>query len=285
MYIEFLLFVLCFTDVSTSWQCYAIPCEHKAKALVFIVRSYRVDRCPTWGIRNALPPSLGWADDRIRMPPQVFHSICPPKKALSKCRLEEKSLHWKKLRMNMQYGGGNCDDVNHSVVSMKQLKNAFQQKCRNVESFLTWTGFIEQGSRWMVNPFQPIWVWARLDWCAHYFCIFICPCLCVCPAGRRWFNPSQPIWVWARLDWRRQVGETQDTIVYKVEVGEPDSLGRHRIALRIAHQLSTSGETQDCPPQLRETQGACWRPWADQTATVVASKTNTHIQSFFPNQA
>ena len=150
------------------------------------------------------------------MPPQVFHSICPPKKALSKCPLEEKSLHWKKLRMNMQCGGENCDDVNHSVVSiaMKQLKNAFQQKRRNVESFLTWTQSI--GSRWMVNPFQPIWVWARLDWRAHYFCIFICPCLCVCPAGR--FNPSQPIWVWARLDWRRQVGETQD-----------------------------------CPPQLRET--------------------------------
>ena len=34
-------------------------------------------------------------------------------------------------------------------------------------------------------------------------------------------------------------------------------LGRRRIALRIAHQLPTSGETQDCPPQLRETQGAC----------------------------
>ena len=74
VYIEFLVFVLCFTDVSTSWQCYAIPCEHKAKALVFIVRSYRVDRCPTWGIRNALPPSLGWAGDRIRMP-QLFHSM------------------------------------------------------------------------------------------------------------------------------------------------------------------------------------------------------------------
>ena len=74
VYIEFLVFVLCFTDVSTSRQCYAIPCEHKAKALVFIVRSYRVDRCPTWGIRNALPPSLGWAGDRIRMP-QLFHSM------------------------------------------------------------------------------------------------------------------------------------------------------------------------------------------------------------------
>ena len=74
VYIEFLVFVLCFTDVSTSRQCYAIPCEHKAKALVFIVRSYRVDRGPTWGIRNALPPSLGWAGDRIRMP-QLFHSM------------------------------------------------------------------------------------------------------------------------------------------------------------------------------------------------------------------
>ena len=74
VYIEFLVFVLCFTDVSRSRQCYAIPCEHKAKALVFIVRSYRVDRCPTWGIRNALPPSLGWAGDRIRMP-QLFHSM------------------------------------------------------------------------------------------------------------------------------------------------------------------------------------------------------------------
>ena len=51
--------------------------------------------------------------------PQVFHSFCPPKKAL--WAAIKKPLYIEAAEMNMQYDGQNCDDVSDQGVSMMQI--------------------------------------------------------------------------------------------------------------------------------------------------------------------